>query len=556
MRSRVPLGEFLCAYLHGLGVRDIFGIPGDLVLKLFARLDASRHWRMHTFSHEPAVGYAADGYARASHRLGVTCVTYGAGGNNMVNAVAGAYAEHVPVLVLSGGPGRAETSDGTLIHHQARAIDSQHRIYREVTAARALITESHGAADAIDRVVRTLWEEQRPGYIEIHRDMIDALIEVPPRLRRKAPLRWRRSDPARVEEAARDAAARLAKARRPIVLAGIETYRWGAEAEVLALVEKLGAPVLTTLLSKGAIPPDHPLHLGVYFGNEGPPAIRKRFREADLVLDLGTLPTDIGLFPKPLPPERRIRALDHRVDIGFHTYDQVELRDFAVALGTQKLRRHRETVVRHDNLPRKPAWLQRDRPTQRDRSRPLSVAEAIHVVNQFLSHHPEVAIVADSGDMLFAAADVVAHGSGAHFAQGFYASMGFAVPAAMGIEIASGRRPLVLLGDGAFQMTGPEIAHAPRNGTHPIVLVINNGGWNIFRPVVDNRKLLDIPPWPYAELGRLWGGYGRKVESGPALQEALGEAAARREFAIIEACVDPDDHSPLAKKYIRASSRR
>jgi indolepyruvate decarboxylase len=119
----MPLGDFLVAYLEKLGVRHVFGIPGDLVLRLFMRFGARRGISMVRLSHEPSVGFAADGYARLSGRIGVVCVTYGAGGHNVVNAVAGSFSERVPVLVISGGPGDEGRRLGTLIHHQAKEIE-------------------------------------------------------------------------------------------------------------------------------------------------------------------------------------------------------------------------------------------------------------------------------------------------------------------------------------------------------------------------------------------------------------------------------------------------
>jgi indolepyruvate decarboxylase len=158
--------------------------------------------------------------------------------------------------------------------------------------------------------------------------------------------------------------------------------------------------------------------------------------------------------------------------------------------------------------------------------------------------------------MLFAGLDVRVGRAGGYLAQGFYASMGFGVPGALGAQLGSGVRPLVLAGDGAFQMTGPEIAHAPRYGINPIVVVVNNGGWQIFRPVVRRTALLDLPSWPYAELARSWGGVGFRVETAAALRAALAAAARQRSFVVIEACVPPDDHSPVSRKYIEASARQ
>ena len=105
MKARMALADYLVAYLRKIGVTHLFGIPGDLVMHLFLRFGRPRGLQIVTFSHEPGVGFAADGYARATGRLGVVCVTYGAGGHNMVNPVAGSYSERVPILVVSGGPG-------------------------------------------------------------------------------------------------------------------------------------------------------------------------------------------------------------------------------------------------------------------------------------------------------------------------------------------------------------------------------------------------------------------------------------------------------------------
>ncbi len=555
MQSRMALGEFLAEYLARAGVSQIFGIPGDLVLRLFDRL-GERRQKMITFSHEPAVGFAADGYARATGSLGVACVTYGAGGHNMVNSVAGSYAEHVPILVVSGGPGEQEYKHGTLIHHQARAIESQLRIYREVTVAAETIDDPRTAAEKIDDVVRTLWREQRPGYLEIHRDMVDQKITVPTSIRKAgSPLELERSNAAKVKEAARETAERLNRAKKPLVFVGIETFRFKVQKEVLQLCERIGAPVMTPILSKGAVPMDHPLYMGV-IGTHSPKAMRDRVDQADLVLELGCLPTDLGSFPHPRSGERSIRALDKRVEVSLHSYMEVTLRDFTRALLDEKLVCHDLDVAYHDNLPAPPTWLADGKAKRPTTTTVVKVAEVLHVLNHFLEDRRGYVVVAEAGDMLFAGADVRVGGKAAYFAQGFYASMGFGIPGAMGIEIGTGQRPIVLCGDGAFQMTGPEIAHAPRHGIRPIVLLMNNGGWGIFRPVVKRQAILEVPPWPYAELAKLWGGEGHRVTSGPDLLAALEHAHASDRFCLIEVMIGRTDLSPLSRKYIRASSRR
>ncbi len=126
--------------------------------------------------------------------------------------------------------------------------------------------------------------------------------------------------------------------------------------------------------------------------------------------------------------------------------------------------------------------------------------------------------------MLFGGLDIRVPHNNAYFAQGFYASMGFAVPASLGAQIGSGMRPMVMCGDGGFQMTGPEISQAPAKGVNPIVVLINNGGWGIFRPIAERRELLEIPPWPYAQLARDWGGEGFEATTVEQLRDALRAA--------------------------------
>lgn len=545
----MPLGDFLTAYLQRIGVTHLFGIPGDLVLRLFFRFGRRRNLRIVTFSHEPGVGFAADGYARATGRIGVICVTYGAGGHNMVNPVAGSFSERVPILVISGGPGDEERKLGTLIHHQAKEIESQLHIYREVTCAAQLLRDPRTAAEEIDAVVRTMWTEQRPGYLEVHRDMVDRLIEVPQSIVDwDGRLSFPHSEERRLREAVRDTVDRFNRAKRPAVIVGIETYRYRLANKMVDLAERMGAPVVTSVLAKGAFPMRHRLYMGGHIGALSPAPIRRRMERADLVIDLGTLRTDMDLGSRPprIDQQRSIWAVENRVDVSYHRYTQVTLRDFVHGLLQAPLRRHRETVHYADNLGRQV----RPKPGR------LQVAEVLREVNRFLADRPEYLVVAESGDMLFAGLDVRVPGRAAYLAQGYYASMGFGVPGAIGAQMGVGRRALVLCGDGAFQMTGPEIAHAPRHGANPIVLLMNNGGWGIFRPIAERPDLLTVPAWPYAELARLWGGAGWRVTGAVELRTALIEAAHCPSFVLIEVRLDERDLSPVSRKYIAAALRQ
>lgn len=546
----MALGDFLVAYLRRAGVTHIFGLPGDLVLGLFHRFGRRRDLEIVTFSHEPAVGFAADGYARSTRKLGVVCVTYGAGGYNVVNPVAGAYAEQVPLLVVSGGPGEAEQKLAG-VHHQAKEIAGQCRVFAEVTCDARILSHPELAAQEIHDVVRAIVTQHRPGYLEIHRDMVDVRIPVPKHI-----IEWDGtfprpvSDRRKLREAVADTAARIRAAKRPILIGGVELFRDRAEKDFVRLAEKLGGPVVTTMFAKGVFPMDHPQHMGIHIGPFSAPAIQKRVRAADLVLALGTQLTDmnLGAARPQVHRDRSVWAVGQRVNVSFHTYTEVTLKDFVAGLVKQKLPHSSERVRYCDNLKRTP------RAAKVRKS--LSINDLLVELNDFLAAHAGYDVFAESGDSLFGGLELRQRAGGLYFAQGFYASMGFAVPAALGAEIGTGRRPLVLCGDGGFQMTGPEISHAPRLGLAPVVVLVNNSGWGIFRPVSPRQDLLDIPPWPYAELARAWGGVGVKATNRDELRVALRNAHSAEGFVLIECKVPPADISPVSRRYIRASVRK
>jgi indolepyruvate decarboxylase len=254
------------ALLQGLkdhGAREIFGIPGDFVLPLYKVIEESGILPHFTLSHEPAVGFAADAAARYHLGLGVAIVTYGAGAFNIVNATAGAYAERSPVVVISGAPGAGERASGFMLHHQARTVDSQFAVFKEVTCDQAVLSDPATAPGEIARVLRSARERSLPVYIEFPRDMVDAEVDPVPVLPRRP------SDAEALKECADEILDKLSAAQSPAIVVDVEVRRFGIEDGVAEFARKLGIPVVTTFMGRGLLEKSPDVLAGTYMGAAG-----------------------------------------------------------------------------------------------------------------------------------------------------------------------------------------------------------------------------------------------------------------------------------------------
>jgi len=299
------MGQFLFEYLHRRGVRHAFGVPGDFALPTFAWLDKSKIGSI-TMTHEPGAGFAADAYARLNG-IGLVCVTYCVGGLNVLNPIAGAYAEKSPVVVVSGAPGRKDRERDPLLHHKVKTFDTQRRVYEEVTAATAVLLDEERAAGEIVRCVEACLRQKRPVYIEVPHDMVDR--EIPVNL--PAPQPHPASDPPTLRAALAETLELVRRAKKPVILAGVELHRFGLTDLAVRLAERLNIPIAADLLSKSAVAENHPLYLGVYGGAmSSDTAVRTYVESADAVLMLGTFITDMsmGIYTAKLDRSRTVLA--------------------------------------------------------------------------------------------------------------------------------------------------------------------------------------------------------------------------------------------------------
>jgi indolepyruvate decarboxylase len=510
------------ALLEGLkdhGAKEIFGIPGDFVLPFFKVIEESGILPCFTLSHEPAVGFAADAAARYHGGIGVAVVTYGAGAFNLVNSVACAYAERSPVVVIAGAPGARERTSGYLLHHQARTVDTQLAVFKEVTCAQAILTDAATAPAEIARVLRSALELSLPVYIEFPRDMVGMEAEKVPRLAQRA------ADPEALAECAEEVLARIAGASSPVIMVDVEIRRYGIEEQVAALARKLALPVVTTFMGRGLLETAGDVFAGTYFGAAGDPAVTRLVDDADLVLLLGVIlsDTNFALSNRAPDPRRTILAAGREVQVGHHTYRNLPLADLVAALDARA--RHQAPKQAE---PRKKIVYPRHLPADDQSISPSDIAAAI---NDLFDRHGKMPMTSDIGDCLFTAMEV---DNTALAAPGYYAGMGFGVPAGIGAA-ATGVRPLVLVGDGAFQMTGWELGNCRRYGLDPIVVLFNNCSWEMLRVFQPESRFNDLDDWYFAEIAHSLGGVGERVTKRSELAGALDRAVARRgKFSLVE----------------------
>ncbi len=544
LKKKTTVGEYIIARLKQIGIRHIFGIPGDYVLKFFDMLEDSSIKVVGTCN-ELNAGYAADAYARFNG-AGAVCVTYGVGAFSLLNAIAGAYAEHVPVIAICGGPKLSLRKDHEgLLHHIAGHSNLQTDIYDKITASAALLSDPDKAPSEIDRVINDCLLFRRPVFIEIPADIVQAECD--------RPGDWNPDmciplDENALKESVKEAFSMIKSAKRPAVYAGAAFTKLGIEDELFRFLMRSGFAVSSTMSSKGMIPETLPNFIGTYSSKLLSSRTRHLIEDADALLVLGVLFTDfnIGLFTSRLDQEKMIYAYVNSVRIKNHYYENVPLELFVREL-TRKVKAgkcrlkdkdHPSHLLDSAYIPRKNARMTSKRFWER--------------LNRFIGKGH--IIVADAGSATLESAAMHLPEDALMLAQDFYLSIGYSLPASIGVKFAKPEsRPVVIIGDGAFQMTCQELSTIIRNGQNPVVFLINNDGYQIERVIYDNIYN-DIQPWQYHKLPEIFGGrISFRVDTEGGLEEALKAAQEHKDkMVFIEVCVGRFDYPPTLENLGRA----
>lgn len=542
----LSIGQYLIRRLQEYGIRDVFGIPGDYILSFYGQLEKSPI-NVVGCTREDSAGYATDAYARING-MGAICVTYCVGGLSICNSVAGAFAEKSPVVVITGSPGLNERENNPLLHHKVRDFRTQIEVFEKLCVAGSELSDPVIAFREIDRVLDAVARFKRPGYIDLPRDMVNVV----PHIGHGFQQIEAQSDPRAVTEAADEASRLISESQRPVIVAGVEIHRFGLQDQLLTLAEETQIPIAATLLGKSVIRETHPLYVGLYEGAMGRKEVTEFVEASDCVILLGTFMTDLnlGIYTANLDPSKCIYATSEQLRIRHHHYHGVQLGDFV----TELTRRKPAPPPREIPPPlRTKAPAFEIQPEQ-----PITISRLIARLNEQLDEN--TIVIADIGDSLFAATELVIHGRTEFISPAYYTSMGFSVPAALGAQVARpDHRVLVICGDGAFQMTCMELSTIVRKGFDPIVIVMDNGGYGTERILhPGDWKYNDIHPWKYSKLPDvLGGGTGYEVRTEGEFDDAINKAWADTSgFSLLQVFVDQSDGSQTLRRLAERLSLR
>lgn len=530
------IGRYLLEKLYKAGVRQLYGIPGDFALNFFRCAEEYGKIKIIPFSHEPSVGFAADGTSRATGKISACAITYGAGGMNMVNPIACAYAEKSPVVVISGAPGMEERKHGYLFHHQAKSLDSQRKVFQEVSVYQCVLEDAETAADQIDTALAMAKAYSQPVYIEIPRDKVFEKMPL-----KKHSVFQLKNDSDSCAEAAKEIGALLKQSKHPVLMVGIEVHRFGLQKQVVRLAEKLKLPVVSSFMARCTFPLHHKQFMGIYLGPAGPKSVQKLVEKSDCLILLGVplADTDMASRLMQINPRRVVHCVSRQVKIGHHQYEDVELRSLIESL--LKLPISAKTNFKFTTKTKSKTLAVSHFGNQK-----LQVEDIIHALNFLFEKTGPMPATVDNGDCLFAS---ISLNTDRLLASGYYATMGFAVPAGMGLQIATKERPLILVGDGAFQMTGPEISHCLRYKLNPMVILFNNARWEMLTVIQPKGSYYGLTAWPYAKLAEDWGGKGYVVRTRKELLHAVLDAHGQKCFSLIDARIPAGVRSKTLEHY-------
>jgi pyruvate decarboxylase len=550
--QKFTIGNYLGTRFEQIGIKHCFIVPGDYNLVLLDQLIRNKNILQIGCCNELNAAYAAEGYARATG-CGAVVTTFNVGAFSALNGVAGAYAENLPVIFVSGGYNTNDEAANHLIHHTIGTHDFsyQYEIFREVTCAAVRILNAENAPVLIDHAIVTALRERKPAYIEIACNLAAAPCNKPAPF--ESVLIAKVTNRHSLNAAVKSAAAILNNARKPLLLAGSHLRSFRAMDAFRELAESLGCAVAVMPDAKGSFPEDHTQYIGIYLGAESSPDCEPIVDWADLILAAGPQFTDYTTAGWTALPtrEKSIIAQPGFVRFSDLEYTGIELADFLSALA-KRVHANDRTLMEYRQIGG--GQRSAEQTTKADSDTPLSRAEMVSQIEKDLDG--KTTLLVETGDAWFNGM-YMRLPKGAHFEiEMQWGAIGWSVPAsfgyAMGME--DGRRIVSIIGDGSFQLTAQEVANMIRYKTNNVIFLVNNHGY-VIESEIHEGPYNYFKNWDYASLVRIFNaedgkGLGLKATTAGELAIAIKKAREHIDGPILIECqIAHDDCTPQLLKW-------
>lgn len=547
MQNPYTVADYLLDRLAGCGIGHLFGVPGDYNLQFLDHVIDHPTLRWVGCANELNAAYAADGYARMSG-AGALLTTFGVGELSAINGIAGSYAEYVPVLHIVGAPCSAAQQRGELMHHTLGDGDFRHfyRMSQAISVASAILDEQNACFD-IDRVVGEMLAARRPGYIMLPADVAKKTA-IPPTQALALPVHEAQSG---VETAFRYHARQcLMNSRRIALLADFLAGRFGLRPLLQRWMAETPIAHATLLMGKGLFDEQHPNFVGTYSAGASSKEVRQAIEDADRVICVGTrfVDTLTAGFTQQLPAERTLEIQPYASRIG-ETWFNLPM---AQAVSTL-----RELCLECAFAP--PPTRSAGQPVRIDKGE-LTQESFWQTLQQYLK--PGDIILVDQGTAAFGAAALSLPDGAEVVVQPLWGSIGYSLPAAFGAQTACpDRRVILIIGDGAAQLTIQEMGSMLRDGQAPVILLLNNDGYTVERAIHGAaQRYNDIASWNWTQIppalnaaqqAECW-----RVTQAIQLAEVLERLVRPQRLSFIEVMLPKADLPELLRTVTRALEAR
>ncbi|XP_043701258.1 pyruvate decarboxylase 1 isoform X1 [Telopea speciosissima] len=540
------LGRHIARRLVQIGVSDVFSVPGDFNLTLLDHLIAEPGLNLIGCCNELNAGYAADGYARA-RGVGACVVTFTVGGLSILNAIAGAYSENLPVICIVGGPNSNDYGTNRILHHTIGLPDfsQEFRSFQTVTCAQAVVNNLDDAHELIDTAISTALKECKPVYISISCNLPG--IPHPTFAREPVPfsLPPRVSNHMGLEAAVEATADFLNKAVKPVIVGGPRLRFAKAQDAFVELANACGYPIAIMPSGKGLVPEQHPQFIGTYWGAVSSNFCGEIVESADAYMFVGPIFNDYSSvgYSLLIKKEKSVIVQPNRITIGNGpSLGWVFMADFLKALAP-RLKKNSTALENYRRI-----YVPHGIPVKREQGEPLRVNILFKHIQNMLGG--DTAVIAETGDSWFNCQKLRLPENCGYEFQMQYGSIGWSVGATLGYaQAANDKRVIACIGDGSFQVTAQDVSTMLRCGQRSIIFLINNGGYTIEVEIHDGPYNV-IKNWDYTKLvdaihngeGKCW---TAKVRTEDELTEAIATATGDQKDSLcfIEVFAHKDDTS-------------